>query len=176
MIEDLQKQVVELTQHLAAQNMEMYHDIDGRDSESNFENPYHNPVLVREQRDLDEVFQHEEGVEDHSQCFVDWNSPLTYDTYINDEELIEVRFLSYAQEVEQKVDNHVFNKSPKREISQWGLLKVNYVDFLGIENFLSNFPKENLDVCFSMLKEILIFRGQERNENFWKTNLRRVNL
>jgi hypothetical protein len=67
--------------------MEMYCDIDGRDSESNFENLYHNLVLVREQLGqdeefVDEEFQHEEDVEDYSQCFVDWNSPQTYDTYI----------------------------------------------------------------------------------------------
>jgi hypothetical protein len=31
---------------------------------------------------------------------------------------------------------------------------------------LSNFPNENLDVCFNMLEEILIFRGQERIEIF----------
>jgi hypothetical protein len=32
--------------------------------------------------------------------------------------------------------------------------KINYVDFLEIEIFLSNFSKENLDICFSMLEEI----------------------
>jgi hypothetical protein len=57
---------------------------------------------------------------------------VSYDTYINNEDHIEINFLSYAQEVEQKVDNHVFNESPKTEISQWNLLNVNYVDFLGI--------------------------------------------
>jgi len=76
MIEDLQRQAAELTQYLAAQNMEMYRDIDGRDSESNFEKPYHNPVLIWEQRSgdeefVDEEFQHEKDVENHSQCFVD---------------------------------------------------------------------------------------------------------
>jgi hypothetical protein len=45
MIEDLQRQVAKLTQRRAAQNMEMYRNIDGYDSESNFANPYHNPVL-----------------------------------------------------------------------------------------------------------------------------------
>jgi hypothetical protein len=84
--------------------------------------------------------------------------------------------LSYGQEVEQKVDNHMFNESPKSEISQWGLLKINYVDFLGIENFLLKFLKESIDVCFSTLEEILIFRGQERIENAFRKNLRRVNL
>jgi hypothetical protein len=51
--------------------------------------------LVREQHGHDEEvvgeeFLHEKDVEDPSQCFVDWNSPPTYDTYVNDEDLIEV--------------------------------------------------------------------------------------
>jgi hypothetical protein len=77
-IKDLQWQVAELTQRLVAQNMEMYRDIDGRNSKSNFENPYHNHVLVREHHGRDEKFQLEEDVEDHSQCFIDYNSPPTY--------------------------------------------------------------------------------------------------
>jgi hypothetical protein len=85
MIEDLHEQVTELTQHLAVQNLEMYCDIDCCNSKSNFEKLYHKPVLLREQcvRDeqhtyldfivkfVDEEFQHEEDVEDHSQCLVD---------------------------------------------------------------------------------------------------------
>jgi hypothetical protein len=54
MIEDLQRQVAELIEHLAMQNLEMHHDIDGHDSESNFKNLYHNPILVREQCGQDE--------------------------------------------------------------------------------------------------------------------------
>jgi hypothetical protein len=49
-----------------------------------------------------------------------------------------------------------------------GLQKINYVDILGIINFLSIFPKENLDVCFSMSKKNFIFRSQEIIENFCK--------
>jgi hypothetical protein len=60
----------------------------------------------------------------------------------------------------------VFGESLKSEISQWGLKKINFVDFLGIGNFLSNFPKQNLDIGFGMLKENLIIHGQERIENF----------
>jgi hypothetical protein len=30
--------------------MEMYRNIDGRDLESNFKNPYYNPIMVLEQR------------------------------------------------------------------------------------------------------------------------------
>ena len=54
MVEDLQRQVAKLTQRLVAQNLEMYCDIDGCNLESNFENPYHKPVLVWEQRVRDE--------------------------------------------------------------------------------------------------------------------------
>jgi hypothetical protein len=54
MIEDLHRQVAELAQSLATQNLEMYCDIDGCNSESNFENPYHKPVLVWEQHVRDE--------------------------------------------------------------------------------------------------------------------------
>jgi hypothetical protein len=111
MIEDLHMQVAELTQRLAAQNMDTKCDIDGYNSESNFENPYHNPVLVREQcgRDeefVDEEFQEDEfvddefkhrdvhddieheDVEDPSQGFVDWDCSPTYDIDINDEDLV----------------------------------------------------------------------------------------
>jgi hypothetical protein len=45
MIEYLQGQVAKLTQHLAAQNIEMHCDIDDHNLESNFKNPYHNHVL-----------------------------------------------------------------------------------------------------------------------------------
>jgi hypothetical protein len=49
MIEDLQRQVMQLIPRLAMRNMELHCDIDNRDLESNFENLYHNHVLVLEQ-------------------------------------------------------------------------------------------------------------------------------
>jgi hypothetical protein len=49
-IEDLQRQVAELTQRLAVQNLERDREMDDRDSNSNFENPYHNSVMGWEQR------------------------------------------------------------------------------------------------------------------------------
>jgi len=49
-IEDLQRQVTDLTQHLVAQNLERDREMDDRDSDSSIENPYHNPVLGREHR------------------------------------------------------------------------------------------------------------------------------
>jgi hypothetical protein len=50
MIKDLQRQVAELTQHLAVQNLEIYCNVDGCNSKSNFKNSYHKPVLIREHR------------------------------------------------------------------------------------------------------------------------------
>jgi hypothetical protein len=80
----------------------MYCNIDGCNSKFNFENPYHKPVLFWEQHVQDErhgvygdldfrvKFVDEEDIQDPSQCFVDWNSPSTYDTHVDDEDLIEV--------------------------------------------------------------------------------------
>jgi hypothetical protein len=48
----------------------------------------------------------------------------------------------------------VSEESPKSEISQWGLEKINYVDFLGIETFLSTLPKQKLDISVGMVEEI----------------------
>jgi hypothetical protein len=48
----------------------------------------------------------------------------------------------------------VFEESPKSEISQWGLEKINYIDFLGVETFLLMFSKRNLDVDVGMVEEI----------------------
>jgi hypothetical protein len=48
----------------------------------------------------------------------------------------------------------VFEESAKNEISQWGLEKINYIDFLGVETFLLTFPKQNLDVGVGMVEEI----------------------
>jgi hypothetical protein len=52
----------------------------------------------------------------------------------------------------------MFDESLKGEISQWGLEKINYVDFFGIKNFLSTFLKKNHDVGFVAKKEFIIFR------------------
>jgi hypothetical protein len=80
MIEDLQRQVAELTQHLATQNLEMYSNVDGHNSKSNFENPYHKLVLVREQRVRDKWHEEVGFKVEHpefsgamqAECFTDW--------------------------------------------------------------------------------------------------------
>jgi hypothetical protein len=74
--------------------------------------------------------------------------------------LEEVNLFLYTIKIVEENDVHrVFDKSSKSEISQWDLEKINYVDFLGIGNFLSTFPKQNLDIGFSVFEEILNFRG-----------------
>jgi hypothetical protein len=57
-----------------------------------------------------------------------------------------VSFLSYGQEVEQKVDNHVFNESPKSEISQWGLQKIIMLIFLELKIFCQIFTTKNQEI------------------------------
>jgi hypothetical protein len=119
MIEDLQRQVAELTQRLAAQEVGN-REMENSDSNSTFDNPYHNLAPYREQRVRDEEFVDEEfqeyefvdeefihgdvhddveheDVEDPTQGLVDWDSPPIYDIDIKDEDLVGDS-LSYDQE------------------------------------------------------------------------------
>jgi hypothetical protein len=125
MIEGLQRQVAELTQRLAAQEVGN-RETENSDSDSTFDNPYHNPAPYREQRGRDEEFVDEEfqedefvdeefihgdvhddveheDVEDPSQGFVDWDSPPIYDIDIKDEDLVGDS-LSFDQEKKSVVD------------------------------------------------------------------------
>jgi hypothetical protein len=87
---------------------------------------------------------------------VDWASPLIYDIYPDEEDLLEeVNLVLDTINVVEGNDAHlVFEEIPKSEISQWGLEKINYVDFLGIETFLPTFRNQNLDIGIGMVEEI----------------------
>jgi tryptophan 2,3-dioxygenase len=67
MIEDLQRQVAELAQHLAAQEVGN-REMENSDFDSTFDNLYHNPAPYWEQRGRDEEFVNEDFQEDE---FVD---------------------------------------------------------------------------------------------------------
>jgi len=69
--------------------------------------------------------------------------------------------------VEENDVYHMFDESPNSEVSQLGFEEINFVDFLGVENFLSSFPSQNFDVRFIMLKENFIPGGQEIIDSFW---------
>jgi hypothetical protein len=87
---------------------------------------------------------------------VDWASPPIYDIYHDKNGLLEeVNLVLDTINIVEGNDAHlVFEKSSNSEIPQWGLEKINYVDFLGVETFLSTFPKQNLDVGVGMVEEI----------------------
>jgi hypothetical protein len=87
---------------------------------------------------------------------VDWASPPIYDIYHDEEDLLEeVNLIIDTINIVEGNDVHlVSEESPKSEISQWGLEKINYVDFLGIKTFLSTLPKQKLDVGIGMVEEI----------------------
>jgi hypothetical protein len=174
MIEDLQRQVAELTQRLAVQNLEMYCDIDGRNSDSNFENPYHKPVLVWEQRIRDEWHEdlgfrvefpkiygtltsltivsksqahlstpshvEEEDKFIEEDFSVDWVSPPIYDIYPDEEDLLkEVSFVVNTENFIEENNNYdVFDESLKFEGFNLEVEEIGLVDFLGVDNILSN--------------------------------------
>jgi hypothetical protein len=71
------------------------------------------------------------------ESIVDWVSPLIYDIYPEKEEPLEKINLSYNIEnfVDESFTHHVLDETPKSEVFD---LDVNEVDFLGVENILSN--------------------------------------
>jgi hypothetical protein len=84
--------------------------------------------------------------------------------------LKEVSFVVDAIKfIEENNDYHVFDESPHNERFQLSNEEISYVDFLGIENFLSNCPSNNLDVGFGMFNDNFNFCGQERIDNTLKT-------
>jgi hypothetical protein len=88
---------------------------------------------------------------------VDWASPPIYDIYPDEKGLLEeVNLVFDTINIVEGNDAHlVFEESPKSEISQWGLEKINYLDFLGVETFLPTFPKQNLDIGVGMVEELV---------------------
>jgi hypothetical protein len=98
---------------------------------------------------------------------VDWASPPIYDIYLDEEDLLEeVNLVLDTINIFEGNDVHLMSEeSPKSEISQWGLEKINYVDFLGIETFLLTLLKQKLDVGVGMVEEIDVnnFKYNTRN-------------
>lgn len=61
-----------------------------------------NPMYVEDEDDFSyEEFEQWEKVKDPFQCFVYQNSPPTYETDVDDEDLVKIISLSYDHEVEQ---------------------------------------------------------------------------
>jgi hypothetical protein len=75
--------------------------------------------------------------------------------------LKDVSFVVNAIEfIEENNDYHVFDESLYNEIFQLSNEEISNVDFLGIENFLSNSPSNSLVVGFGMLDDNFNFCGQ----------------
>jgi hypothetical protein len=55
--------------------------------------------------------------------------------------------------IEENNDYHVFDESPHNEGFQLSNEEISYVDFIGIERFLSKLPSNKLDVGFCVLAD-----------------------
>ena len=111
-------------------NLEMYCDIDGYNSDSNFENLYHKLVLVREQRVRDEW--HEElGFRVELPKIYDWVLPPIYDIYPNEDDLLkEISFVVNIENFIEENNNYdVFDESLKFEGFNLEVEEINLVDF-----------------------------------------------
>jgi hypothetical protein len=144
---------------------------------------------------IDEEFQHgdvHEDVEDPSQGFMDWDSLPTYDSNISNEDLVRgslsydhkeesvINWDIYPKEekslekvnlldnIENFVDessiHHVPDESPKSEVFD---LDVNEVDFLGVENILSNSLEVKVFDDFYM-ENNFISKRKETIDSFWE--------
>jgi hypothetical protein len=72
---------------------------------------------------------------------LDWVSPTIYnDIYPDENDLLnEVSFMVYEIKfIEENNDYHMFDESSHNERFQLSNEKISYVDFIGIERFLSN--------------------------------------
>jgi hypothetical protein len=88
--------------------------------------------------------------------------------------LKEVSFVGDAIKfIEENNDYHVFDESPHNEGFQLSNEEISYVDFLGIENFLSSSSSNNLNVGFGEMDDNFNFCGQERIDNSLKTFMER---
>lgn len=107
---------------------------------------------------------------------LDGVSPIICDDIYPDEDdlLNEVSFLiDEIKFIEENNDYHVFDESPHNYGFQLSNEEINYVDFIGIERFLSNSLSNKLDVGFGMLADNFNFCGQERIDNSLKTFMER---
>jgi hypothetical protein len=75
--------------------------------------------------------------------------------------------------IEENNDYHVIDESPHNEEFQLSNEEISYVDFIGIERFLSNLPSNKLDVGFGVLVDNFNFCGQERIDNSLKAFMER---
>jgi hypothetical protein len=115
---------------------------------------------------IDEEFEHEGvEVEDPSQGFVDWDTPLVYDDDVNEEEPIEEPLTSDLEEeyeeyglhpmfsglypdeddqledekpTDDVVDYEEVDEGLLGEVSNYNEEEVEYVDFLGVEDILNS--------------------------------------
>jgi hypothetical protein len=204
MIKDLHRQKLELTQHLMAQNLEMYCDNDGCNLDSNFKNPYHKLVLVREERVQDEwhkdlgfkvklpeiynsltsltivsksqahlpnpshVEEEDKFIEEN--FFVDWVSPLIYDIYSNEDDLLKkVSFVVNNENFIEENNNYdVFDESPKFDRFNLEVEEIGLVDFLGVDNILSNSLDDGGFDQFYVVDENIMFKTEDIVDPFWE--------
>jgi hypothetical protein len=97
---------------------------------------------------------------------VEWVSPIIYDIYPEKEELLEKVNLSDNIEnfVDKSSTHHVLDKISKSEIFD---LDVKKVDFIGVENILSNSLDVNVFDDFYAEKNFM-FKSEEVVDPFWK--------
>jgi hypothetical protein len=98
------------------------------------------------------------------ESLVDWVSPLVYDIYSKEKKNRWKRSNNIEIFVVKTSIYHVLDESPKSKVFD---LDVNEVDFLLVENILSNFPDANVFDDFYVEKNFM-FKSEETVDPFWE--------
>ena len=100
---------------------------------------------------------------------VDWVSPLIYDIYSNEDDLLkEVSFVVNTENFIEENNNYdVFDESHKFEGFNLEVEEIGLMDFLGADNILSNSLDDGFDK-FCVVYENIMFKTEEIVNPFWE--------
>jgi hypothetical protein len=100
---------------------------------------------------------------------VDWVSPLIYDIYPNEEDLKEVSFVVNTENfIEENNSYDVLDESPKFEGFNLEVEEIGLVDFLGVDNILSNSLDDGGFDQFYLVDENIMFKTKEIVDPLWE--------
>jgi hypothetical protein len=101
---------------------------------------------------------------------VDWVSPPIYDIYPDEEDLLkEVSFVVNTENFIEENNNYdVFDESHKFEGFNLEVEEIGLVDFLGVDNILSNSLDDGGFDQFYLVDENIVFKTEEIANPLWE--------
>ena len=101
---------------------------------------------------------------------VDWVSPPIYDIYPDEDDLLkEVSFMVNTENIIEETNNYdVFDENPKFEGFNLEVEEIGLVDFLEVDNILSNSLDDGGFDLFYLVDENIMFKTEEIANPLWE--------